>query len=194
VAEPDWLDDEEQRAWRSWITMSEWLRAQVARDLQRDAGLSDADYVVLVQLSEAPEHRVRMTDLAARLRWSKSRLSHQVARMEARRLLERQNCPNDARGAFAVLTPSGLAEIRRAAPDHLASVRRHFIDLLDRDQLRQLTSIAETVLGPLAGGTCAEDTEAGDCPPTSRSDSCELAVGCGEGLVEPDVPTGSAER
>ena len=81
-----WLTPAEDRAWRAWLAMSERLRSQIGRDLLADSGLSDADYMVLVHLSEATDHRVRMTDLAARLNWSKSRLSHQLARMQARGL------------------------------------------------------------------------------------------------------------
>jgi DNA-binding MarR family transcriptional regulator len=105
--------------------MSERVRSQIARDLLVDSSLSDADYMVLVHLSEAEDRRVRMTDLADRLNWSKSRLSHQLARMQARGLVEREECPSDARGAFAVLGAGGLAEIERAAPKHVVSVRRH---------------------------------------------------------------------
>jgi DNA-binding MarR family transcriptional regulator len=140
-----WLTPSEDRAWRAWLAMTERLRAQIARDLLVDSGLSDADYVVLVQLSEAEGRRVRMNELAARLNWSKSRLSHQVARMQTRGLVQREECPSDARGAFAVLGGCGLAEIERAAPKHVASVRRHLVDVLDAEQLSQLTVIAELV-------------------------------------------------
>ena len=144
-----WLTPTEDRAWRAWLAMTERLRAQIARDLLVDSGLSDADYMVLVHLSEAEGRRVRMNDLAARLNWSKSRLSHQLARMQARGLVEREECPSDARGAFAVLGACGLAEIERAAPKHVASVRRHLIDVLDAEQLSQLSAIAEVVTGHL---------------------------------------------
>jgi DNA-binding MarR family transcriptional regulator len=131
------------------MQMTDLLRAQVGRDLQRDSAMSDADYTVLVELSEDPAGRIRMTDLATRMMWSKSRLSHQIGRMEARGLVRKEECPSDARGAFATLTATGLAEIQRAAPAHLVSVRRNFVDLLDREQLRQLTSITERVLSHL---------------------------------------------
>jgi DNA-binding MarR family transcriptional regulator len=152
-----WLSPQEERAWRAWLAMAERLRAQVGRDLQVDSGLSDADYMVLVHLSEADEHRVRMNDLSTRLNWSKSRLSHQLARMQVRGLVERAECPSDGRGAFAVLAPAGLAEIERAAPMHVASVRRHLIDVLDAEQLSQLAAIAERVVEHLRGESmCTE--------------------------------------
>ncbi len=144
-----WLTPSEDRAWRAWLAMTERLRAQIARDLLVDSGLSDPDYLVLVHLSEAQGRRVRMNDLAARLDWSKSRLSHQLARMQARGLVQREECPSDARGAFAVLGSCGLAAIERAAPNHVASVRRHLMDVLDAEQLSQLSTIAELVVGHL---------------------------------------------
>ena len=167
-----WLTPDEDRAWRAWLAMNERLRAQVARDLLVDSGLSDADYMVLVHLSEAEAERMRMNDLAARLNWSKSRLSHQLARMQARGLVDRAECPSDARGAFAVLGPAGRAEIEGAAPRHVASVRRHLIDVLDAEQLAQLAAIAERVVEHLGGeSACAAVTREAEaaCTPQLAS-------------------------
>lgn len=158
-----WLDPIEAGAWRAWMAMSEMVRAQLARDMQQECRMSEADYAVLVSLSERPDHRIRMSDLAEQLRWSRSRLSHQVARMEARGQLCKEGCPSDARGWFAVLTGSGLDDIRRAAPLHVASVRRTLIDALDPGQLVQLQAIAEGVVAHLstrfANGSPGEGAE-----------------------------------
>ncbi len=159
-----WLTPAEDRAWRAWLAMAERLRSQIGHDLQADSGLSDADYMVLVHLSEAEDHRMRMTDLAARLNWSKSRLSHQLARMQARALVERDGCSSDGRGAFAVLGAGGLAEIQRAAPQHVASVRRHLIDVLDEVQLEQLAAIAERVVAHLRGQSACRPAVAAGTP------------------------------
>lgn len=166
MAEPRWLNPVETRAWRGWIELADLLRAALARDLWSASRVSDADYAVLVHLSEAPGRRVRMSDLAAALRWSKSRLSHQVGRMEARGLVTREHCPTDGRGAFAVLTGSGMAETAAAAPAHVESVRRHLIDVLSPEQQANLADIAETVLAhhrdqdsvgvPTAGGVAGK--------------------------------------
>jgi DNA-binding MarR family transcriptional regulator len=156
-----WLDPEEDEAWRAWLELSEQVRAQVARDLQQDCGMSEADYAVLVRLSEHPDHRIRMSDLAAELRWSRSRLSHQVARMEARGQLNREGCPQDARGSYAALTESGLDDIRQAAPLHVASVRRCFLDILDRAQLEQLRSISSVVVAHLTSSPAPVPGEEG---------------------------------
>lgn len=144
-----WLTDDEQRAWRAWLAMTELLRARVAHDLLAESGLSDADYMVLVFLSEHPERRMRMTELAGHLRWSRSRLSHQLDRMQTRGLVERDECPSDARGTMARLTDAGMEEIRRAAPRHVASVRRALFDVLDPVQVTQLRAIAEAVAAHL---------------------------------------------
>jgi DNA-binding MarR family transcriptional regulator len=159
------------------MQMTELLRGQLARELQQISGMSDADYSVLVHLSADPEGRIRMTDLATRMTWSKSRLSHQIGRMEARGLVRKEECPSDARGAFAALTPAGLAEIQKAAPGHVDSVRRNFIGLLDREQLRLMASISETVLDHLKSlGASGELCQTVDVPcPSLTADSSPVA-------------------
>lgn len=148
--QPRWLDPTELRAWRGYLQMSWLVAAAIERDLRR-AGLSHPDYYVLVQLSESSERRMRMSDLASGIQWSKSRLSHHLDRMELRGLVSREDCPSDARGAYACLTPAGLRAIEDAAPGHVASVRRHFIDALTPDQLETLAEISETVIAIHAG-------------------------------------------
>jgi DNA-binding MarR family transcriptional regulator len=146
TTEPLWLDDAEARAWRGYMRMRTLLHAQIVRDLAREAGLSGPDYDVLSNVSEAEGRRVRLGDLAARMAWSKSRLSHHITRMERRGLVTREDCSSDGRGAFVVLTDAGLRAIQAAAPGHVASVRRHFIDLLSTEQLDALAEISQTVV------------------------------------------------
>jgi DNA-binding MarR family transcriptional regulator len=146
VPEPKWLDEAEDRAWRGYRKMRALLDLQLSRDLAGDSGFSEADYDVLSHVSESPEHRIRLTDLAARMLWSKSRLSHQLTRMQQRGLVDRKEHPSDGRGTVVVLTPHGWDAIRAAAPGHLASVRRHLIDLLSPAQVAALGDIAETVV------------------------------------------------
>jgi DNA-binding MarR family transcriptional regulator len=147
--EPRWLDEREQRAWRSYTHLRSQLDARLSRRLQQDAGLSDADYSVLVNLSEAPERRLRLFELGRALQWEKSRLSHHLTRMERRGLVARSECPSDARGTYVALTDDGLIAIEAAAPDHVATVRRHFIDVLSPAQLEALTAITEQLLEAL---------------------------------------------
>jgi DNA-binding MarR family transcriptional regulator len=125
------------------------LDLQITRDLAGDSGLSDADYDVLSNLSETEGHRLRLNDLAAQMLWSSSRLSHHISRMQKRGLVTRESDPSDARGAVIVLPESGWKEIRRAAPLHVESVRRHFIDLLDRTQLEILGDVSDTIVSHL---------------------------------------------
>jgi DNA-binding MarR family transcriptional regulator len=146
TTEPAWLDETEARAWRGYMRMRTLLHAQLLRDLAREAGLSGPDYDVLSSVSEAPGRRARLGDLAARMAWSRSRLSHHITRMERRGLVTREDCTSDGRGAFVVLTDAGWRAIQAAAPGHVASVRRHFIDLLSREQLDALAEISQTVV------------------------------------------------
>lgn len=156
MTSPHWLDDREARAWRAFARMQVRLDARLARDLLRDAGLSMADYAVLVQLSEAAGERLRVLQLGQAMEWEKSRLSHHLSRMERRGLVAREECETDARGAFICLTPQGRQAIEQAAPRHVEHVRRCFIDLLTPHQLDCLSEIAETVLERLCAG---EDDE-----------------------------------
>jgi DNA-binding MarR family transcriptional regulator len=156
VASTRWLTAPQERAWRRYRHMRTLLDLQIARDLQRDSGLSDADYDVLSTLSEKPEGSWRARDLAGRLLWSTSRLAHHVGRMEHRGLVARQPCADDARGALISLTEQGRDTLAEAAPLHVASVRRHLIGLLTAEEVAALDTIAEKVITHLAGETPAD--------------------------------------
>ncbi len=149
MTEPRWLDESEARAWRGYQRMRQLLAAQLARDLSRETGLSEADYTVLVVLSEAPECRARLIELTHRTLWSKSRLSHQLDRMERRGLVRREEHADNTRATDAVLTAEGLRIIEQAAPAHVAAVRRHFIDLLTDQQIDVLAEATEHVVAHL---------------------------------------------
>ena len=141
-----WLTEEEQRAWRGLLRMTSQLNARMNRELQDQYGISLADYEVLVVLSEAPAGRLRVFELADTLAWEQSRVSHQLARMQGRGLVTRENCRTDARGAFVVLAEAGRAAIERAAPTHVETVRQLVFDGLGRDQLAALTAVTASVL------------------------------------------------
>lgn len=147
---PRWLSPPEERAWRAYRRLQTVLPPELARDLVRDSGLSDPDYDVLSTLSEQPGQRWQLRDLAARMLWSRSRLSHHIARMEQRGLVVREGDPQDRRGCMIALTPQGLRTLQKAAPHHVASVRKHFLDLLSEDELASLTRIAERVVDQLS--------------------------------------------
>ncbi len=144
-----WLDDREQQLWRRWLRLSTELPQQLHRELQADAGLSLQDFEVLVQLTEAPEPRLRVTELAAALAWEKSRTSHHVTRMQGRGLVVREDCDDDARGAFVVLTPEGRRAIEAAAPGHTHAVRRLLLDALSPADTARLSAILGRVLDHL---------------------------------------------
>lgn len=132
-----WLTPAEQCAWRTHLEVSRLLTHQLEKDLQ-PFGLTINDYEILVNLSESDGLRMRMSDLAAATLQSKSRLSHQITRMESAGLVRRENCDTDRRGLFAVLTPGGLETMRKVAPHHVESVRKHFIGLLSPEDLERL--------------------------------------------------------
>lgn len=147
--EPRWLNQREASAWRGYRRMRALLDLQLARDLTRETGLSEADYDVLSTLSETDRHRLRLSELATHMLWSKSRLSHHISRMQQRGLVNREECADDARGSVIVLTEGGREAIGEAAPGHLASVRRHLIDLLTDDELAALDALSHRVVDHL---------------------------------------------
>jgi DNA-binding MarR family transcriptional regulator len=144
-----WLTKREMTAWGGFMTMRFKLLSHLARELQRQTGLSEADYDVLVALSEAPGDRFRLGELGERLDWEKSRLSKQISRMTTRGLVTREECFTDSRGAFAVLTKAGRRAIEAAAPIHVELVRKCFIDALTPAQLDAITAISAAVVDRL---------------------------------------------
>lgn len=146
-----WLAPDEQEAWRGLLAMTSGLQFHLNRRLQERSGLSLADFDVLVPLSEEPGRRLRVNELAARLGWEQSRLSHHLARMARRGLVVREECPTDRRGAFVALTRRGFSAIQAAAPAHAEQVRHLVFDGLTPDQVAALAGISAAVMGRLAG-------------------------------------------
>lgn len=144
-----WLDDREQAAWRGYLRMQARLQAELHRRLQAETGLSIADFDVLVALTDRPDERVRVLELATSLEWEKSRLSHHLARMQKRGLITREECDDDGRGNFVVLSPEGRAAIEGAAPGHVETVRELVFDAVGDDDLDALARITAAVLARL---------------------------------------------
>jgi DNA-binding MarR family transcriptional regulator len=134
----DWLDDEEMRAWRGLVEVSADLHASLEAELMEAFGFSEGDYAVLVNLSEAPERRQRMCDLAARLHLSPSGLTRRLDGLVRAGLVAREPSAADRRVTLAVLTDAGYTALEAAAPLHVDGVRRHFLRHLSRAQARQL--------------------------------------------------------
>jgi len=147
MADTRWLTDDEQRAWRAFLGATRQIFDELDRELQRDAGMPHTYYTILVALSEAPDRRLRMSQLADVTGSSRSRLSHAVARLEESGWVRRLSCPDDRRGALATLTDEGFAALAAAAPGHAEGVRRHLFDRLTPEQVEQLRRISESVLG-----------------------------------------------
>jgi DNA-binding MarR family transcriptional regulator len=142
----DWLDDRQQRIWRAWLKLNRDLPATLGRELQAGSDLSMADFEVLVNLTDVPEGRLRISELASNMNWERSRVSHHLKRMEARALVDRAGCPDDGRGSFVGITRAGRDAIERAAPDHVESVRRLVIDVLTEEELETLGRLTDKLL------------------------------------------------
>jgi DNA-binding MarR family transcriptional regulator len=145
VADP-WLDDEQQRTWRAWLTASELVPRVLDAQLQRDAGISHAAYIVLAMLSESPTRSRRMSDLARRANQSQSRLSHTVARLEERGWVRRQRATEDGRGNLAVLTDAGWDVVVAVAPGHVDAVRESVFGPLTPEQTRVLGDALQAIV------------------------------------------------
>ena len=144
-----WLDADEQATWRAFLTATRALMDTLDRELQRDAGMPHAYYEILVRLSEAADHSLRMSDLADASGSSRSRLSHAVARLEEWGWVRREDCPTDRRGQLAILTGKGFETLATAAHGHVEGVRTHLFDALTPAQVTQLRHISEAVIDAL---------------------------------------------
>jgi DNA-binding MarR family transcriptional regulator len=150
MAATRWLDERQARLWQAYLHLNQELYGTLEDQLLRDAGLSGADYAVLVPLSTAPEGVLRARELCTAIGWDRSRLSHQVSRMEKRGLVAREECSEDGRGSMVRLTDVGRAAIEGAAPEHAATVRRYLFDLLSDEELNTLAAVFDRLLDNLA--------------------------------------------
>lgn len=140
-----WLSDDEQQSWRSFLMAWTLLTHELNTNLQSQHGLTIADYEILVQLSETENRRMRMSELAQSTLASRSRLSHQVGRMEAAGLVTREECTEDRRGSFAVLTEAGWQALVAAAPSHVTGVRSNLVDVLTKSEFKALGDACQKV-------------------------------------------------
>jgi DNA-binding MarR family transcriptional regulator len=144
-----WLNETEQTAWRAWLEVMRLLPNHLEDRLHEQHDLTLTDYQVLVEVSEAADHRLRMTELSHRTQLSKSRLSHQIGRMEKAGLVTRTQCPDDRRGQWAELTELGWSVLRDTAPQHVGDVRELFFDVLDEEQTKVLAVALRAVADKL---------------------------------------------
>lgn len=147
-----WLSDTEQVVWRRWVTLRTDLQAYLNRSLQEQADLSISDYEVMVMLSDAECDCLRVSELARRVGWERSRLSHHVSRMEKRGLVARATASDDARGADIRLTEAGRAALEAAAPGHVRDVRAVFFDGMAPDELAALDRLTARMMERLRPG------------------------------------------
>jgi DNA-binding MarR family transcriptional regulator len=141
-----WLTSDEQRSWRAFIRLHQKLSTHLVSDLQAHSKLSGSDFEILVALTDVPEGRVRFQDLAKEIDWEQSRLSHQIRRMIKRDLVAREECAEDGRGAFVLITAHGREIIEAAAPKHVVTIRRLVIDALTPEELAELERLSNRIL------------------------------------------------
>jgi len=156
--EPDWLDPRENRAWRAFLHAHHQIILRLRRQLLQDSGLTWADYEILAVLSEHPTGQMPAQELGALVQWEKSRLSHQIRRMQEQELIVREPNPADGRSAMICLLPAGRRAIEDAAPQHVRNVRRHFIDLFTPAELDTFAALNERVLRHLAEDPFPEES------------------------------------
>ncbi|HEY0717791.1 MAG TPA: MarR family transcriptional regulator [Streptosporangiaceae bacterium] len=149
---PRWLTDGERDTWLRLVGVLIKLPAALDAQLQRDAGISHFEYMVLSRLSEASGGTLRMSDLAVLANGSLSRLSHVVTRLERRGWVRREPSPGDGRYTNAVLTSEGRAKVEVTAPGHVAAVRQLVLDALQPEQVQQLRDISEAIMDRVAPG------------------------------------------
>ncbi|ONI71671.1 MarR family transcriptional regulator [Kribbella sp. ALI-6-A] len=149
MAEVRWLDAREARVWQTYRDAHRELLAALEARMTANGGLSAADYALLHPLSTSEDGILRTRELGRSVGWERSRLSHQVSRMEKRGLVVREECPSDARGSMVRITPAGRAAIEAAAPDHVDAVRSYFFDHLSRAEQDQLAGLLDRVLQAL---------------------------------------------
>jgi DNA-binding MarR family transcriptional regulator len=141
----EWLSEEQQKHWRAWLSASTLLADRLNRDLLADCGLTLADYEILVRLSDTPTRTIRMSDLAELTLSSRSRLTHQIDRMEKAGLVERKVCSEDKRGQNCTMTDKGWSTLVAAAPSHVTSVRSHLVDLLSDSEFAAMGKACQKV-------------------------------------------------
>lgn len=160
VGEPHWLDEEEQRIWRSYLLGHARLNELLDRDLREQHDLSLAEYEVLVRLSETEQRSMRMAELAEVCNQSRSRLSHTVDRLAKDGLVTRHTCDHDRRGIWAILTDAGSRRLTEAACTHVRGVRAYFVDTVDGDDYRALGRAFDAILGNLEKPPARSSAEA----------------------------------
>ena len=146
MARPQRLDERQRLLWKAYRDLNQEMSTVLEDQLLRDAGLSGSEYAVLVVLSHAPDGVLRARELGSELGWDRSRLSHLVRRMEKRRLVDREECEEDARGSMVRLTDAGRATVDGVAPEHSEAIRRYFFNALSSEELETLAAVFDRLL------------------------------------------------
>lgn len=157
MSEVSSVSEDEWDVWRAFFRMRRHLDLALDRQLHRDAEISAQDYEILLALFRSPDKQLRARELGELLGWEKSRLSHQVTRMERRGLVARTDCDTDARGTWIAITAEGSRATLGAMRDHATSIRKFFFDVLSDDELRVIKDVSGRVLDAIDPPSCDDD-------------------------------------
>lgn len=152
-----WLDQDQQHAWRAFLVGSTLLMDRLDRDLREHHDLSLPEYEILVRLSESEDRTLRMAVLAESVSHSRSRVTHTVTRLERAGLVLRRACTSDGRGVEAHLTDAGFAVLEEAAPTHVNGVRRFLVDLVADEDFQAVGRVFDVVTDRLVSASPAMD-------------------------------------
>ncbi|MEH0577562.1 MULTISPECIES: MarR family transcriptional regulator [Streptomyces] len=180
-----WLTPEEQRAWRAYVAGYLLVEDAIDRQLQQEAGMPHLYYSILANLSDTPERRLRMTELAEQLKITRSRLTYAVTRLEKDGLVRREDCSWDKRGSVAVLTDEGMTVLERTAPGHVDTVRASLFARLTPEQVGQLEEIFTQVVRGFQGDD-SNEVAPEDLPWRRRSSPCSGSGEASEGALGPE--------
>jgi DNA-binding MarR family transcriptional regulator len=151
------LTGAEWDAWRSFSSMRRRLDRALESELQHDSAVSLPEFEILFALSDAPGGQLRIKDIAQHIDWEKSRVSHQVTRLEKRRLVTRRLCETDARGWWVTLTPAGSHTVLEAVRAHRGALRRYFFDVLEEGEERSLNDLSTRVVDAIGTSAVRQD-------------------------------------
>jgi DNA-binding MarR family transcriptional regulator len=173
VTEVSRIGESEWDVWRSFYAMRRRLDHALEVQLQRDSGISRPDFEILIALFNAPDRRLRVRELISTIGWEKSRVSHQVTRMEKRGLVTKFECDSDRRGSWVELTSTGRKVILGAMREHSDTIKRYFFDALSPDELAVIGTASASIISAIEPTPCDASLALDNVEPAGSSTVAE---------------------